>query len=373
VRAAGSLFGYELVSAFPLRRLLDAPGPRGRLELRRSAELPAATGESLVHAWTDAGVSFTLTRAANALRATCSVTGEFVVDGAAGLVHARPADGPDEAWEHRIVATAIPLLLAERGDVVLHAAAVDVGGRAVVVAGPPRRGKSTIAAAAASLGHGVVAEDGAAIELAPTGALLWPGPAGIRVRADVAEAFGLAGEGRGPGKRTLLVERPANGAAPLPVAAVALLAERAAMPSLTPIGPTAAVPLLVPNLIFGGSDRLADAFRAAARLVTFARVYRCRLPDGLARLPAALQRLLEALGSASAPSHAPRREPGDDAAGVLRRKPPERRAVAADGAFEPRARRNEDVAEVPEPGAPAEQGEPAEVRRGAHVERLDRP
>jgi hypothetical protein len=81
------------------------------------------------------------------------------------------------------VAAAAALL---RGDLVLHAAAVAIGGRAVVLCGPPAAGKSALAAALAQRGHGVLADavsvlapapgqDGALVvaRLAPEPAL-WP-------------------------------------------------------------------------------------------------------------------------------------------------------------------------------------------------------
>ena len=66
----------------------------------------------------------------------------------------RPTGRPprDDLWEHRLVSVAVPLLLAERGDIALHAAAVARGDRAVAFAGASTRGKSTLAVAAAACG-----------------------------------------------------------------------------------------------------------------------------------------------------------------------------------------------------------------------------
>jgi hypothetical protein len=293
-----SLYGYEVDSAFPLHRLLSAPGPRGRVELRRA--VPSADVGRIVHFWSDAGVTFTLRRAGRALQASCSLTGDFVVDGEAGTVDAAPSDAADELWEHRMVATAFPLLAAERGDTVAHAAAVEVDGRAVVFVGPPRRGKSTLAAAAASVGYRVLAEDGAAIELLPAGALVWPGPTGIRAAAQVMSSLGLSRDGGGERKRTHFLPEVRHADVPVPLGALVVLGERGAAASLTRLEPAAAVPSIVPSLIFGGSDRLGEAFRGAARIAELVPCFRACLPDDLGLIQAELRSLLGRLPSGAA-------------------------------------------------------------------------
>lgn len=293
---AGSLYGYEVDSAFPLTRLLSAPGPRGRVELRRTTRASATGVGPTVHSWNDGDVTFTLRRVGRTLHASCSLTGYFVVDADAGIVHAAPSDAPDELWEHRMVATAFPLLAAERGDVVAHAAAVEVDGRALVFVGPPRRGKSTLAAVAGSLGYRVLAEDGAAIELLPTGALVWPGPAGIRVTSEVMSSLGLSRDGGDHRKQTHFIRDEGHADEPVPLGALVVLGERGAR-SLTRLHPAAAVPSVVPSLIFGGSDRLGEAFRGAARIASLVPSFRASLPDDLGVMQAELKDLLTRLGS----------------------------------------------------------------------------
>ena len=297
--AAASLYGYEVESAFPLTRLLGAPGLRGRVELRRAPPKRPSERGRIVHSWSDAGVPFTLRRAGRALHASCSLTGDFVVDGAAGFVDAAPSGEADELWEHRMVATAFPLLAAERGDVVAHAAAVEIDGRGLVFVGPPRRGKSTLAAAAASLGYRVLAEDGAAIELLATDAIVWPGPTGIRTTSQVMSALGLSRDVESRRKRTHFLRGAQHAHEPVPLGALVVLAERGASPSLTRLQPAAAVPSVVPSMIFGGSDRLGEAFRGAARLAELVPIFRASLPDDLGVLPAELSDLLTRVARAA--------------------------------------------------------------------------
>ena len=101
-----------------------------------------------------------------------------------------------------------------------------------------------------------------------------------------------------------------------------ILAERSGNGLLAePLEPSAAVPALVPSLIFGGSDRLAQAFGLACGLVERVPVLRAAMPDDLAAVPDALRALVE-LASGEGP--------GDGSEQVPRDELPRRRAVAAD-------------------------------------------
>jgi hypothetical protein len=268
---AGSIFGYELTSEVPLVRLAPAPGPRGSLRVVRGRP-PAAEGE-VVHRLELQDAAFTLTRVASGLHVACSLTGTYLVDAYSGLVEVAP-EGPGDVWEHRLLSTVLPLLLAERGDLVVHGSAVDAGGRAVIFLGTSGRGKSTLALAAGSRGFPVLAEDGAVV----ADGLVWPGPLGVRVAADVRQALG--GEDASDGRAVVPVSRAA---APVELAALVILGERGAALTIKRLAPAAAVPALVPNLIFGGSDRLSQAFSLAVRAAARVPVYRCSLADDLGR------------------------------------------------------------------------------------------
>ena len=181
------------------------------------------------------------------------------------------------------MSVAVPLLLAERGDIALHAAAVARDDRAVAFAGASTRGKSTLAVAAAAVGLDVLADDGAVFEVADGGPIAWPGPVGARVAAGGTDRKSTSPLGAAP-------LRPAR------LAAIAILGPLADGPTeLDRLSPSAAVPALVPSLIFAGSDRLPDALRSAAWLAERVPVYRCRLPNGLDGLPAAVAAVVDRL------------------------------------------------------------------------------
>lgn len=120
----------------------------------------------------------------------------------------------------------IPALLCflHRGDLPLHAAAVEVDGRAILLAAPGTFGKTTLAAAFFSAGHRLLSEDLACLRL-QEGPAIVPGPAMLRVRADVAAQLDVAGEVVSTaGERThVALPSPRGDCRPVPLQAIVLL------------------------------------------------------------------------------------------------------------------------------------------------------
>lgn len=313
-----------MATEVPLARLRIDAGRRGIVRLGL-AHVGEPSGGEVVHEWFGPETTFRMHRVGERLHCTCSVTGSFVVDAAAGSIQAEPrADrGTDEMWEHRMVGTAVPLLLAERGDLVVHAAAIETDVGAVLLVGPAGRGKSTLALTAPALGLRVLAEDGVDVD---GDGVVWPGPRGVRIRQDVVDALELEMRAR-PGatprrKATYFIPDALYADDPVRLSAVVLLAERSREGLVTELlEPAAAVPALVPSLIFGGSDRLAQAFGLACGLVERVPVFRAAMPDDFAATPDALRELLDL---------ATRREPGQGPAQVPRDERPNGSAVTAD-------------------------------------------
>jgi energy-coupling factor transporter ATP-binding protein EcfA2 len=215
----------------------------------------------------------------------CSATGDFLVDSIASTVVGWRANGSLDAWEHRLVATALPLMLAERGDLVLHASGVAThDGRGVLFCGPPGRGKSTIAATLAAAGRPVIGEDGIALTLRPGESVLaWPGPAGVRLSPS-------------PGgiKRTEPTPGRLETTTPVPVSAVALLDPRVqGGPTHERLPGTTALALLSAHAMYAGAVRLPRVFSQLARLAAEVPVHRVQMPDDLSVAPAAAQWLLD--------------------------------------------------------------------------------
>jgi hypothetical protein len=297
----GNLYGYEIASDLPLERLGPSRGERGRIHLDQGpASLLETSGELTAwQTWPGADAhAFAVARTPSGLFAWCSVTGGFDINPDAARIRV-VAPQFDDAWEHTLATTAIPLLLAERRDLALHASAVVIDGRGVLFCGPTGRGKSTLALTAARLGHAVVTEDGAVIQLKPTGAVVWPGARGIRVGEDVM-AVGSAGAERpavGPGQRPfrrlwlLPLELQASG--PVPLAAICQLAQRDAELKVTELSAAEGLPALTPSLVHaGGAASLRPAFALLARLVEELRVWRVTMPDDLSRVREAARTVL---------------------------------------------------------------------------------
>jgi energy-coupling factor transporter ATP-binding protein EcfA2 len=204
--------------------------------------------------------------------------------------------GPLAFWEHRLGSTIVPLLLAERDDLSLHAATVLVGGRAVLLCGPPGRGKSTLAAAMARRGHAVASEDGTVISDVESDPWVWPGQFGVRVTGAAMRALGREPPSDQPeGKfRRLIEDRGEDPLPPAVPAAVVLLRERGG-PALEArrLDPVAALPAVAPHAFYGGPERLEITLDRVARLVERVPVWAVRLPDELSRLGECAETILD--------------------------------------------------------------------------------
>lgn len=123
----------------------------------------------------------------------------------------------------------IGLLLHQRGQIVLLAGAVSVGGRAVLFCGRSAVGKSTLVAALTARGYPILADDQCVIARDTDGQpVLVPEGRRLKLWGKSIDALGL-GDDRGPPLRTCLqkyvVEAKTRSATPLPVGAIYTLVE----------------------------------------------------------------------------------------------------------------------------------------------------
>ena len=86
--------------------------------------------------------------------------------------------------EHLFHNSMLPMLLADSGALMLHGAAIDMDGSAVVFIGPSGRGKSTLAASFAASGVPFLSDDSIRLEPVAEGYIAQPGYPSVRLWHD---------------------------------------------------------------------------------------------------------------------------------------------------------------------------------------------
>jgi hypothetical protein len=238
-RLQGSSSGYEIQSGIRFRTLRASDGGLP-LHVRQEEGL-APAGELIAEWQPRPGNPFhgRLLRTGRTFAFWANDGGWYVVDPVEPSVTIPAvADGLTLTGEVRMFGVPSSLIALERGDLSVHAAAVEIAGKAVLLAGPSRYGKTTLAAAFATAGHRLLTEDMARCTLVG-GAHVFPGPAVMRLRPDVAEGLRL------PGAPEVVTERervfvilggPMRGTgAPVPLAAILFLRQGAERLELDPV------------------------------------------------------------------------------------------------------------------------------------------
>lgn len=177
-----------------LPELLPATGP-AEVDITHDAPAPYVDGPPF-SAWTAPNGTAWLTFAdvGDAYLLTFAEHSQFLVARDASRVWVRPAPGtPPETSRHLLLNQVLPLVLARRGRLVLHASAVSWDGQVVVFLGRSGAGKSTLAAACAAAGATVVSDDCLVVRRDPADPRVWlavPCDAGVRLWPDSLELLG---------------------------------------------------------------------------------------------------------------------------------------------------------------------------------------
>jgi hypothetical protein len=268
--AEPSVFGFHVRTELPLRFLRRGGGASPLEIITAQGESPAA-GE-LLGEWPLQGTAYParaqLFRVEGGYEYWTSDAGRFLVDTGRHRI-AVPKLDDTLLLEQRLHGMPMILSFLSRGDVSLHAAAVEVGSQAVVLAAPSRYGKTTLAFAFQQAGHRVLSED--LICCRPATAEAIPGPALLRLRPDVVSERPL------PTGLFVAAERvdrvfvgfdpvAAGSGAPVPIRAIVFLRESAEL-ALEPVAPSTALKDLW-RLSFrtGTEDGRADSFRHLSQL-----------------------------------------------------------------------------------------------------------
>jgi hypothetical protein len=185
ISTAPSVFGYTIRSALDLSFLRHGGGVES-LELVEDTDADNPTPGELLGEWPLQGTAYPararLVRVAGGYEYLTSDAGLFRIDIDQGRIRVPPT-ADSLLREQRLYGVPMILSFLSRGDISLHAAAVEVGSSAVVLAAPSRHGKSTLAMAFQRAGHRVLSED--LICCRPSTGDAIPGPALLRIRPDV--------------------------------------------------------------------------------------------------------------------------------------------------------------------------------------------
>lgn len=180
-----SVFGYRIRSPLLLRFLRHGGGAEP-LDVVESEEASDLEPGELLSEWPLQGTSYPaharLFQIARGYEYQTSDSGTFRIDLDSGRIEV-PRDGDPLLREQRLHGIPMILSFLARGDISLHAAAVELGSSAVILAAPSRYGKSTLALAFQRAGHRVLSED--LICCRPSTCEAIPGPALLRIRPDV--------------------------------------------------------------------------------------------------------------------------------------------------------------------------------------------
>lgn len=221
---------------------------------------------------------------------------DFQIDPGCSAIAVIGNEGLDASTlEHLLLDQVLPRVLAQQGELVIHAAAADIGGRLALFLGDSGQGKSTLAAMLHCLSHGMTSDDcvilrteGGGVTALPTypSLRLWPDsikglfPPGIETTA-------VAG---GHGKRRIPL--PGSGLEGQPLMAIYVLgapASHAAGCSIRPMTPAAAcLELTRQSFTLDPSDmgRAGTALAVTARIASGVACFELCYPRSFKRLPA---------------------------------------------------------------------------------------
>lgn len=231
--AVGSCAGYQVHSELPFATL-RAPSPGPPLYVGE-AHLEDVSGVTLLEWPARPRNQFhgRLLAVNGGYAFWASDAGWYIVDPRGSSITVAVGSDPVRR-ELRMFGVPTALCALERGDISVHAAAVEIAGRALLIAGPSHHGKTTLAAAIAAVGHRLLSED-TTVCSSRDGPVVYPGPAAVRLRQDVAARVDVVGDAVTVDDRTrILIPQTARGdGRAVPLHAILFLRERDGIPTLS--------------------------------------------------------------------------------------------------------------------------------------------
>lgn len=221
--AAGDVcYGLRAEAAFELQ--LGRPGIGAPLRVE-VGDVPVPDDTPLFE-WSEHGLPFARLWPGHAPVLWLDGIGAFLVEPSVPAITVPPSS---EVLRREASLWSFPALLCllARGDLGIHAAAIEIDGRAVVLAAPGMHGKTTLAGAFVRAGHRLLSEDLTCIDVRSGEPTVLPGPALLKMRGDTVERLGFppASVLAQIGRRTYVTQLERGTAAPVPLAGVVLLRE----------------------------------------------------------------------------------------------------------------------------------------------------
>jgi hypothetical protein len=214
-------------------------------------------------------------------------TAEFRVDLAGGTIDATPAPGRGETLVPVLLAGGVlAIALGLRGAIFLHAAAVELDGDAIAVAGPSAAGKSTVAALLCAAGATLICDDASRAATSDDGILIHRGPGELRLRPQAAGlADRLGGATRTTTDGRLAVEAETTSAATSRLQAVVFprWSDDLREPSVSRLRPRAALEALLrcPRVIgWRAVEPVRSHFALCTRIAETVPAFELELPRG---------------------------------------------------------------------------------------------
>jgi HPr Serine kinase C-terminal domain len=282
-------FGLRIASALRFPELPEGDGSAD-VEIHLAAPLPPRVFERST-------VIETLV-APNEWRLTYGDVGVMTVRDGRRIELAPVHDASRRTVRLALLGQGMAVLLHQRGFLVWHASAVEIGGQAVAFLGDSGSGKSTLAAALHTRGHRLVADDVVAVRIGPQGPEVYAGFPQLKLWPDALGALGLdAGALRrvepGLEKRAHRIDGGFAERAVLPLAQVHIVDEGPTV-ELAPVRPHEAFLALVRFAY--GIQRLEgvtglEHFRARSEIVRRTPVYRLSRPWDLSVMHSVVDRV----------------------------------------------------------------------------------
>jgi hypothetical protein len=221
---SSTCYGFEVRSTLALRYL--RPGPGVPLTVTEAEDLQRPEGEP-VRRWIprpDHPFEADLYRDGGVFKLWIAGTGVYLIDPAVPAIQVPPHAEP-VSREERLWGFPAALCFIQRGDLPIHAAAVEASGSSILLAAPGRFGKTTLAGAFLRAGYRVLSEDISCVSGLPPSVI--PGPAMLRVRHDSFERLEFPGThrvGADEDRVHLALDDGAKGdGGPVPLAGIVLL------------------------------------------------------------------------------------------------------------------------------------------------------